>query len=80
MERIFIGDKNIGVYVTACLTALQKSNEIHISARGRHIKKAVDVEEIVRRYNPEAKVEVKLSSEEFNDRHVSLIDIIMRIE
>jgi len=78
MEQVFIGTKDISKYITACLTALQKEKEIKISARGRNIKRAVDVEEIVKRYMKKPKVTVELGSDKINDRYVSTIDIIMK--
>ena len=78
MEQIFIGNKNISKYITACLTALHKNGELQITARGHNIKRAVDVEEIVKRYIKKPEIEVILGSEEYEDRNVSTIDIIMK--
>lgn len=78
MEQVFVGAKDIGKYITACLSALQKDKELKISARGRNIKKAIDVEEIVKRYMKKPQIEVKLGSDKIEDRYVSTIDIIMK--
>ncbi|RLF30020.1 MAG: RNA-binding protein [Thermoplasmata archaeon] len=78
MEQIFVGNKDISKYITACLTALQKEKELKISARGRNIKRAVDVEEIVKRYMKKPEVTVELGTDKINDRFVSTIDIVMK--
>jgi len=80
MDAILIGDKDISRYITACLTALQKNGEIKIAARGRHIKKAVDIEEIVKRYMRKPRVDVKLDSVRYGDRNVSVIEIHLKEE
>ena len=79
MEQIFVGNKDISRYITACLSALQKGGEkkVKISARGRYIKKAVDIEEIVKRYMKNPVALVTLGSQRVNDRFVSTIDIIL---
>lgn len=79
MEQIFVGNKDISRYITACLSALQKDKEkrIKISARGQYIKKAVDIEEIVKRYMKNPAVMVELGSQKINDRYVSTIDITL---
>ena len=50
MNTVLIGDKELSRYITACLTAIQRDKYVKIAARGRFIKKAVDIEEIVKRY------------------------------
>jgi len=88
---IFIGAKNIMNYVNAAQMQFRESNnkEIVISARGRFISRAVDVEEILRKRflkdeNLQVK-EVKLDSEEFEDKEnkkkkVNVSSIEIRLE
>mgnify|MGYP000218033579 CR=1 FL=1 len=48
-ETVYIGSKPVINYVTALATALNKSGEVEIKARGRAISTAVDVYEVTRR-------------------------------
>ena len=72
-------------YVTSVLMQFNKgTGEVIIKARGKHIARAVDVEEMVRnKFLKEVKLkDVKVSSEEFEDktgkkRMVSAIEIIL---
>jgi len=50
VESIFVGDKDIKNYISACFYALNNSvDEIHLIARGRNIVKAVNVADILLR-------------------------------
>jgi len=75
MNTVLIGDKELSRYITACLTAIQRDKYVKIAARGRFIKKAVDIEEIVKRYLKKPEVNVKLDSVSFDNRQVSVIEI-----
>jgi DNA-binding protein Alba len=48
-ENIYIGSKPILNYVTAIVTAFQRSAIVNVLARGRAISSAVDVVEVCRR-------------------------------
>ena len=48
-ERIYVGSKPILSYVTAVVTALQRSDSVNVMARGRAISSAVDVVEVTKR-------------------------------
>jgi len=48
-ENIYVGSKPILSYVTAIITALQRSDSVRILARGRAISSAVDVVEVTKR-------------------------------
>lgn len=48
-ENVYIGSKPILNYVTAIVTAFQRSPIVNVLARGRAISSAVDVVEVCRR-------------------------------
>ncbi len=48
-ENVYIGSKPILNYVTAIVTAFQRSPSVNVLARGRAISGAVDVVEVCRR-------------------------------
>ncbi len=49
-DFVIVGLKPIMNYVVACMTLFNAGNEkVHLRARGRHISKAVDVTEMLRR-------------------------------
>ncbi len=48
-ENIYVGSKPILNYVTAIASALQRSENVTVKARGRAISSAVDVVEVARR-------------------------------
>jgi len=75
MDQIFIGGKPLASYVTAGLISISKNKSVKIVGRGRHVKTAIDVAEILKRHmkNPETKVEI--GSEQFDERYVSTIEI-----
>jgi len=77
-EHVYIGDKNIKVYIPACLFAFGKSDKVVISSRGSNIKKAIDVAAIIMRehlINPD--YDVIIESHGFEERNVSSLDIII---
>lgn len=78
MEVIRVGNKHLKNYILAAIKALYKSKEIKIIARGRNNNgKAIDLAEILKRQN-DFDVEIKTSSEQFKDKFVSAIEIILR--
>jgi len=77
-ERVFIHNKEIKVYISACLFAFSKADKIVITARGNNIKRAIDVAAIlVRQYLDNPTYEVIIGSEGFEDRNVSTVDIVV---
>lgn len=49
-DIVIVGLKPIMNYVVACMTLFNEGNErVYLKARGRHISKAVDVTEMLRR-------------------------------
>ncbi len=78
---IFVGKKPTMSYVFACITQLNEGkNNVRIKARGRMVSKAVDIAEIVKnRFLQDAKIDVKIGTEEIEGEHgklnISTIDI-----
>ena len=76
-EDVYIGSKPIKNYITAGVYALGQNKPIRLLGRGSNIKTTVDVAEILRRQMINPKVEVEVGSEDFNDKKVSTITIIL---
>lgn len=77
-EQVFIGSKEIKNYISACLFAFGKSEKVILTSRGNNIKRAIDVAAImVRQYLENPTYEVIISSEGFEDRNVSTVDIVI---
>ena len=80
-ENVYIGSKPILNYVTAIITALQRSDAVNVMARGRAISSAVDVVEVARRsFLRDAKIDdisigTEKMGEENETRNVSTICI-----
>jgi len=80
-EKIFVGSKPILAYVTAVVTALQRSDSVKVMARGRAISSAVDVVEVTKRsFIKDISVDsidigTERLGEEGNERNVSTISI-----
>ena len=76
-EDVYIGDKPIPNYLSAGLWALDKDKPVRLLGRGGNIKTTVDVAEILKRHmiNPVTKIEI--GSEDFKERKVSTITIIL---
>jgi len=77
-EQIFIGNKDISRYISACLYSLGKEENVVIISRGSNVKRAVDTLAIlIRDYleNPEYKI--KVGSEPFESRNVSTLEITL---
>jgi DNA-binding protein Alba len=50
IEQIYIGEKDIKNYISACFFALNNNvDEIHLIARGNNMKRAIDVSDILLR-------------------------------
>lgn len=50
IEQIYIGEKDIKNYIQACFFALNNNvDEIHLAGRGNHVKRCIDVSDILMR-------------------------------
>lgn len=82
-ENIYVGSKPVMNYVTALVTALQKTDKVNVLARGRAISTAVDAVEVTRRsFLPDIVVEditigTQVLEEADNKRNVSTITITL---
>ena len=76
-EDVYIGPKPIQNYITAGVWALGKGKPIRLLGRGGNIKTTVDVSEILKRQMINPKDTITTDSEDFNDRKVSTITIIL---
>ena len=76
-EDVYIGGKPIGNYLTAGLWALDKDKPVRLLGRGSNIKTTVDVAEILKRHMVNPKCEIEIGSEDFNERKISTISIIL---
>lgn len=78
METVYIGSKDISKYISACFFALGKEEKIKLIARGKNIKRAIDVLAIlVRDYLENPKYEIIVDSEKFEERNVSTLEITL---
>ena len=78
MEEIYIGNKDISRYISACFYSLRKDQDIKIVARGNNIKRAIDILAIlIRDYLEDPKYSITVGSEPFEKRNVSTIEIIL---
>ena len=75
-EKIFIGVKEIGKYINAALFGFGKGETITLVARGKNVKKAIDITAIlIRDYIEDAEYKVHIDSEKFENRNISTIEI-----
>lgn len=80
-ENIYVGSKPVLNYVTAIITAFQRSPSVNVLARGRAISSAVDVVEVTKRsfLKNMAVQDIKIGTEKMGDigdlRNVSTIHI-----
>ncbi len=68
---VFVGIKPFMNYTRAVQTQFQDHNEVFISARGKNISRAVDIEEVIIKRFMKGEVElseIKLDSEEFEPK------------
>lgn len=77
-EDVYIGSKPIQNYITAGVWALGQNKSIRLLGRGGNIKTTVDVAEILKRQMIDPKDIITIGSEDFNDRKVSTITIILK--
>ena len=84
-DYVIVGLKPLMNYVVACMTLFNAGNQkVHLRARGRHISKAVDVTEMLRRvFLKDLVVEnIKLGTEVHtapNGRETSVSTIEIRV-
>lgn len=86
-QTIFIGRNPMQVYLIACLTALGSgSKRLVLKARGEAINTLVDTTEVLKRKNPQVKVEsitigtdVVKDQRTQRDRNVSMMEIIVSV-
>ena len=76
-EDVYIGSKPIQNYLTAGVWALGQNKPVRLLGRGGNIKTTVDVAEILKRQMVDPKISIDIDSEDFNDRKVSTITIIL---
>lgn len=78
-EEVYIGNKEISKYLSACFYALGQKEEITIIARGNNIKRAIDIAAIlIRQYLLDPSYEVIIGSEKYEERNVSTLEIILK--
>ena len=77
-EDVYIGGKPIPNYLSAGLWALGKDKPVRLLGRGSNIKTTVDVAEILKRQMIDPVDTVTIDSEDFNERKVSTITIILK--
>jgi len=79
IEHVYVGHKPMMSYITACMTCLNISNEVIITARGKTINTAVDVAEMLKKYisfNTDVEIGTdKIRGEKGEIRNVSTIKI-----
>ena len=76
MEEVYIGNKDISRYISACFFSLTKNKSVKIIARGSNIKKAIDILAIlIRDYIESPEYTIKVGSEAYEQRNVSTIEI-----
>ena len=77
-ETVFIGNKDISRYISACFYALGKSENLKIISRGSNIKKSIDILAILTRdYLENPKYSIVVGSEPFENRNVSTLEITL---
>lgn len=76
VEEIFIGVKEISRYISACLFGFGKGDDIKLIARGKNVKKAIDILAIlIRDYIDDPEYNIVVASETFENRKISTIEI-----
>jgi DNA-binding protein Alba len=78
LEVIYIGVKDISRYISAALFGFGKGETIRLIARGKNVKKTIDILAIlIRDYIEEADYEIKVDSETFENRKISTIEVTL---
>jgi len=78
-EDVYIGDKPVISYINAGVWALgnKAKKPVRLLGRGGNIKTTVDTAEILKRQMINPKVNIEIDSEDYEDRKVSTITIIL---
>ncbi|MBE3093945.1 MAG: hypothetical protein IMZ52_02860 [Actinobacteria bacterium] len=77
-ENIYIGTKDISRYISAALFGFGKGDSIKLIARGKNVKKAIDILAIlIRDYVEDAEYNIVVASETFENRKISTIEIAL---
>ena len=75
-ENIYIGVKEISRYISAALFGFGKGETIKLIARGKNVKKAIDILAIlIRDYVEDAEYDIVVASEKFENRNISTVEI-----
>jgi len=75
-EIVYVGGKEIKFYIPAAFFALSKSETIKIVARGKNVKRALDLLAILKReYLENPKDTIVVGSEKFEDKWVTTLEI-----
>jgi len=80
IEKVYIGNKDISRYISACFFALGKNENksVMIVSRGNHIKRAIDILAIlIRDYLENPSYDIKVCSDTYENRNVSAIEITL---
>lgn len=76
IEQIYIGTKEISRYISAALFGFGKGTTIRLIARGKNVKKAIDILAIlIRDYVENPEYDITVDSEKFENRNISTIEI-----
>lgn len=75
IEIVYIGSKPISKYINAGKWVLNQDKPVKLLGRGNNIKTTVDVAEILKRNLENPEIFINISSEDFEDRKVSVLSI-----
>jgi len=76
IEKIYIGSKEISRYISAALFGFGKGDTIQLIARGKNVKKAIDILAIlIRDYVDDPEYNIIVDSEKFENRNISTLEI-----
>jgi len=77
-ETIYIGTKELSRYISAALFGFGKGDTIKLIARGKNVKKTIDILAIlIRDYIEDAEYEIKVDSETFENRKISTLEVTL---
>jgi len=75
-EDIYIGSKEISRYISAGIFGFNKGDKIKLIARGKNVKRAIDVLAIlIRDYVEKPEYKIIVDSEKFEGRNISTVEI-----
>ena len=67
-NTIFLGDKKYGIYVYAIMNTLEKDKKAVIKTRGKHIPKAINIADYLKREKEVKLKEVLIYTNVFKDK------------